>query len=235
MDRREKEFVLSSPNGIIVPSGIQWNKLAGKKAVMEFLTREKFPWDILFEATTDPAWRKSLNVYLKSLQKFRLSSGSDALDTEKRYSEDRSRHLEQSKHRIPKTYLEITDNEFRIRVKEFDELEMEISSSKEKGWENGSSQRNENGSTAAMTGAVDGKIGLTPELSSEAGWSTEATVKIANEKYIKQSSILQNMTSIKGKPSLVIKVNELKSFYQEQIATANAIKGIIAATKDVIA
>jgi len=202
---------------------------------MEYLTKEKFPWDILFEATTEPAWRQSLNIYLRSLQEFRRSQGIKIKDAEKKYSDERLRHLDQSMHRIPRTYLDITDNEFRIRAKEFDELEMEISSSEEKGSENGVNIKDENSSTAALTGTIGGKMGLTPEVSTEVGGSLESVISIVNEKYEKQSSMLQNMSSVKGKPSLVFRVSELKSFYQEQKSTAVAIKGIITAIKDAIA
>jgi len=41
-NKREKNFVLNKPNGLIVPSGLQWNKMIERKDIMEFIARKDF-------------------------------------------------------------------------------------------------------------------------------------------------------------------------------------------------
>ena len=227
----QNNFVLSTPNGLIVPSSIEWSKLVHTKSAMNFLLSKNFPWDTFFEATTEPSWRKSLLEYLRSLQNFQTSDENNLKEAEKKYADERLRHLDQSMHRIHTEYLNITEKKFEIRIKEIDELQMEFGLTKTTSEEQESRQKKSDQVGSTSSAELSGKLGPVPEVSGKLGGSFETLASISNEKYSKQSLMLQNMTNVKGRPSLLLKVNELKNYFEQQRSNALAIKGIIAAVK----
>ncbi len=233
-NKKEKNFVLSAPNGLIVPSGLQWNKMIERQDIMNYIAKNKFPWKIIFDATTKPAWRRSLHSYLEALDKFQASDPSnakEAREAEKKYEQERLRHLEQAKHRIPGEFLEVRNAEIRIQLADLKkQVDVTVITTTEENRETSSTKRKEAGVTTSAEAKVGAEAGLTSaKVYGEVSGKVEADIRIANEKQEKQLNIVQSQTSIKSNADIAFKIKEVEKLFEIEKANAAAIKGVIAA------
>jgi hypothetical protein len=230
-NKREKNFVLNKPNGLIVPSGLQWNKMIERKDIMEFIAKKGFPWEIIFEATTEPAWNMSLNSYLKALYGYHHPSDQSSLkDAEKIYLDERLRHLEHAKDKIPYRYYRIKSDEIQIVIDELNkQTEIEVVSTEEKGREFSHTQSEEDAATASVEAKAGLEAGvLGPKISGEISGKVEYDVTMTNERQQKQSKVFREETHTKRSQYTKFKISEAKKLYRIEADNATAIKGVIA-------
>ena len=196
---------------------------------MEYIAKNKFPWDILFDATTEPVWRSSLNSYLKALHEFHASEPSKLKDAEKTYLEERLRHLDQSKHKIPRKYLDIRNEEIRIGIEELSkQIEEEVTSIEEEGKELSDTQSKENVTTVGVSAKVGGEVGLVPKVTGEISGKLEDAISISNQQQKTQSKLLRTEMISRKSRYIGFKLSEAENLYKIEAANAEAIKGIIA-------
>lgn len=233
-NKREKNFVLNTPNGLIVPSGIQWNKIIERRDIMEYIAKKKFPWDIIFEATTEPGWRMSLNSYLKALHDYHTSDPSNFKDAEKRYLDERLKHLGQSQESIPIQYYKIKQNEIQIAIDELrKQIEEEVVSTEEKGSEFSQTRGEEKGATASIEAKTGVEMGLLgPKVNAEMSGKGEVSLSMVNERQQMQSKVFRSETHTKRSQFVAFKLAEANKLYRIEAANATAIKGIIAEIED---
>ncbi len=239
-NKTEKNFVFNSPNKLIVPSGLQWNKIIARKDIMEFIANKGFPWGIIFEATTEFEWRRSLDRYLRALRDYHTSAPGDiqdAKETEKKYLDERLRHLDQSRHRIPVQYWDIRKNEIRLEIEELSKhIEVENTLTEEVGKEASSTHRKEKSSTLEAGVKAGGEASvLNSNLYAEFSGGAKFAISMVNDRQEKISEMFQTQTTSKSSQHVLIKLKQAMKFYEEKDPNVSSIKGVIAAIEDTIA
>jgi len=218
--RKEKEFLLEFPNGLIAKNDFNWNKLIQKKEQMFFLY-EQLNWDIFFKSMIDGKWRDSLSDYLIAFEDFSRHEQKDLeyeirtgikavskehMDARKKYQNERKRHLLYSQVVMPNKYLRLTTESLDIQYKALD-IETQTQTGHQIGEEHG----------AEIQKDISTKLSLQPEIAARFGLA----------EFSKNSILFEDNEYVKARPSEKLKLIELQKYYTQTEKDFNSIMGLI--------
>lgn len=233
MDKAEHGFVMNMPYGEMAVYSVKWDNILSSRENMELFQKESFPWEQFFLATLEPTWRKSLRTYLKALDNFRKRKTEDAAVLKGEYLKAREEHLSVSSEKFPENYLEISEKEVKIRLKELKKMiEAEKTYEDSQSIDKGSTQGQLYTTSTELGSELGAEIGALPKVETKLSGKLAAQATRSTEKYDKQISSLKNMVARKGNEDIIDQIDELqRQFETDTPKAAQAISGLISTFK----